>query len=65
MSLPPLLHLPYFSVTFIVESDASGRGICVILSQKVLPIAYFDETLKDNVKPVNYEKEMVTIIKVV
>jgi len=37
----PALALPNFTQPFVLEIDASGAGIGVILSQNDHPIAYF------------------------
>ncbi|KAI5436916.1 hypothetical protein KIW84_023158 [Lathyrus oleraceus] len=46
----PLLVLPDFSQTFILETDASGSGIRAVLSQQGHPIAYFSKKLGPNVQ---------------
>lgn len=46
MSSFRMLAIPYFSLPFIVECDASGEGIGAILTQKGHPLAL--ETRKLN-----------------
>ena len=62
----PVLTLPNFDLTFVVESDASHESIGAVLSQGNKPIAYFSKGLgpKHQVLSV-YEKEMMVVLVIV
>lgn len=63
---PLVLALPDFSQTFVIECDASGIGLEVVLTQDKHPIVYFSEALKGtSLNLSTYEKEMLAIVKAI
>ena len=63
MSTCLVLALSYFSQPFVLECDALGEGIGVVLMQNKHPIAYESRKPRDNKRLYStYEKEMLAIM---
>lgn len=53
MASTPVLALPHFDGTFVVETDACDTGIGVVLMQKNIPIAYISKALSEKIKMIS------------
>jgi len=66
MTHTPVLALPNFNETFIVETDACADGIGAVLMQKGQPVAYLSKALGEKHKGLSiYEKEFLALIMAV
>jgi RNase H-like domain found in reverse transcriptase len=63
MSTTPVLALPNFSKPFVLETDASDKGIGAVLMQDRKPIAYLSKSLGiKNQLLSTYEKEFMALL---
>jgi hypothetical protein len=63
MCTTPVLALPNFTKTFVLDCDASRKGIVVVLMQEDQSLSFTSKQLsKINMGKLIYEKEMLSIL---
>lgn len=63
MTTAQVLMLPNYTKPFILECDASGRGVGVVLMQEGRPIAYYSKALSPTSLGLStYEKELLAVV---
>ena len=53
----PILTIPNFTQPFIVETDASNKGLGGVLMQQGRPLAFLSQTLSDRAKKNQFMRE--------
>lgn len=63
MTTTPVLVLPDFSKPFVIETNASGKGVGAVIMQQGRPIAYHSQLLtRKALQGSVYEKELMAIV---
>nr|AEV42261.1 hypothetical protein [Beta vulgaris] len=63
LTTAPVLALPNFELPFVIEANASGYGLGVVLLQQGHPIAYFSKVLGVRARAKSiYEKELMAVV---
>lgn len=63
MTTTPVLRLPDFSKPFIIEADASGKGLEAVLMRECRPLAFMSKTLCPKNQGLSiYEREFLAVL---
>jgi len=66
LSVAPVLHLPDFDKTFVVDCDASGTGFGAVLHQGAGALAFFSRPFAArHLKLAAYERELIGLVQAV
>lgn len=59
----PVPVMPKFNLPFVIECDASGSGVSVVLVQQDKPVAYFSKAILDkSTAKSGYEMELMALV---
>lgn len=63
MTTTPVLEFPDYTLPFVIETDASGKGLGAVLMQQGMPLAYMSKGLTERHQALStYEKELLAIV---
>jgi hypothetical protein len=65
MSSTPVLSLPDFDLSFVIETYAYEKGVGVVLSQNDHPIAFFSKALGVNNQKLSTYEEFLAVLMIV